>query len=88
MRHDSNAHGTPAMLQDVLYVAARAPRPGFTKSRLGRAIGHDRSTALYTAFVEDLAERRAALESLDLLSALKAGDERAPLPCIVVGGPR
>jgi uncharacterized protein len=49
-----SSHGTDA---DVLYVAARAPRPGFTKTRLGRAIGHERATALYVAFVRDLAER-------------------------------
>jgi uncharacterized protein len=41
----------------VLYVAARAPRPGFTKSRLGLAIGHERAAALYAAFVRDLAAR-------------------------------
>ena len=45
------------MSRDVLYVAARAPRPGFTKTRLGRIIGHDHAAALYEAFVRDLAER-------------------------------
>ena len=43
--------------RDVLYVAARAPRPGFTKSRLGRVIGQERAAALYGAFVQDLAKR-------------------------------
>jgi uncharacterized protein len=46
--------------RDVLYVAARAPRPGFTKSRLGRAIGHERAATLYGTFVQDLAERLEA----------------------------
>jgi uncharacterized protein len=46
--------------RDVLYVAARAPRPGFTKSRLGRAIGHERIATLYGTFVQDLAERLEA----------------------------
>jgi uncharacterized protein len=44
----------------MLYVAARAPRPGFAKSRLGRTIGHERASALYSAFVQDLAERLEA----------------------------
>ena len=43
----------------VLYVAARAPRPGFSKTRLGQAIGHDRANILYAAFVQDLAAHLA-----------------------------
>ncbi|MGE3268478.1 MAG: DUF2064 domain-containing protein [Chloroflexota bacterium] len=43
----------------VLYIAARAPRPGFAKTRLGRAIGHVQANALYTAFLQDLARRLA-----------------------------
>ena len=45
------------MIGDALYIAARAPRPGFTKSRLGRAIGHRQATTLYAAFLRDLATR-------------------------------
>jgi glycosyltransferase A (GT-A) superfamily protein (DUF2064 family) len=45
----------------VLYVAARAPRPGFAKTRLGKAIGHEQANALYAAFVQDLAARLADL---------------------------
>jgi glycosyltransferase A (GT-A) superfamily protein (DUF2064 family) len=45
----------------VLYVAARAPRPGFAKTRLGQTIGHAQANALYAAFVQDLAARLAAL---------------------------
>jgi len=41
----------------VLYIAARAPRPGFAKTRLGKAIGHDAANVLYTAFLQDLAAR-------------------------------
>ncbi len=44
----------------VLYVAARAPRPGFAKTRLGKAIGHAAANALYTAFLQDLAARFAS----------------------------
>jgi uncharacterized protein len=53
----TGVHGRHGSSQDLLYVAARAPRPGFTKSRLGQTIGHERAAALYTAFVRDLAER-------------------------------
>jgi rSAM/selenodomain-associated transferase 1 len=45
----------------VLYVAARAPRPGFAKTRLGQTIGHEQANALYAAFVQDLAARLAVL---------------------------
>jgi rSAM/selenodomain-associated transferase 1 len=45
----------------ALYVAARAPRPGFAKTRLGQAIGHEQANALYAAFVQDLAARLADL---------------------------
>jgi rSAM/selenodomain-associated transferase 1 len=43
----------------ILYIAARAPRPGFAKTRLGKAIGHDAANALYAAFLQDLAARFA-----------------------------
>jgi glycosyltransferase A (GT-A) superfamily protein (DUF2064 family) len=44
----------------VLYIAARAPRPGFAKTRLGKTIGHEAANMLYTAFLQDLAARFAA----------------------------
>src|SRR5688572_26357191 len=47
------------MIGDALYIAARAPRPGFTKSRLGRAIGQLQAATLYAAFLRDLATRFA-----------------------------
>lgn len=47
------------MIGDALYIAARAPRPGFTKSRLGRAIGQRQAATLYAAFLRDLATRFA-----------------------------
>lgn len=37
-------------------IAARAPIPGETKTRLGNAIGMDLAAALYRAFLEDLAD--------------------------------
>ena len=45
--------------RDALYIAARAPRPGFTKTRLGRRIGHEHAAALAAAFLRDLASRFA-----------------------------
>lgn len=41
----------------LLMIAARAPIPGGTKTRLGNAIGMDRAAALYRAFLRDLADR-------------------------------
>lgn len=46
-------------MRDALYIAAKAPRPNLAKTRLGRAIGHDRAAALYGAFLTDLASRFA-----------------------------
>ena len=46
-------------MSTLLYIAARAPRPGFTKTRLGQAIGDEQATLLYTAFLRDLAARLA-----------------------------
>ena len=41
----------------VFLIAAREPVPGFTKTRLGAAIGMERAAALYSAFLVDLAAR-------------------------------
>ncbi len=49
-------------MTDRLFIAARAPRPGFTKTRLGRAIGHSAAASIYRAFLSDLAARFAAVE--------------------------
>lgn len=46
-------------MKDTLYIAAKAPRAELTKTRLGRAIGHDNAVALYKAFLTDLASRFA-----------------------------
>jgi uncharacterized protein len=42
-----------------MYIAAKAPRAELTKTRLGRAIGHDAAVELYKAFLADLAARFA-----------------------------
>ena len=44
-------------MTDVLYVIAKAPRVGLSKTRLGRDIGHEKAIALYKAFLEDLGTR-------------------------------
>ena len=43
----------------ILYIAAKAPRAGLAKTRLGRAVGHERAVALYASFLRDLAARFA-----------------------------
>jgi rSAM/selenodomain-associated transferase 1 len=40
-----------------LWIAAKAPRPGFVKTRLARSIGEERAVELYAAFLQDLALR-------------------------------
>ncbi len=47
-------------MREVLYIAAKAPRVGLAKTRLGRAIGQERAVALYRAFLQDLAARFSA----------------------------
>ena len=42
---------------NLLIIAARQPLPGFTKTRLGRAIGMEQAATLYRAFLTDLANR-------------------------------
>lgn len=39
----------------VLYIAAKAPRVGFVKTRLAASIGAEAATTLYAAFLQDLA---------------------------------
>ncbi len=45
------------MTRDVVYIAAKAPRPGFAKTRLARTIGEDWAVELYRAFLSDLSAR-------------------------------
>jgi rSAM/selenodomain-associated transferase 1 len=44
---------------DILYIAAKAPRAGLAKTRLGNSIGHESAVTLYKAFLQDLASRFA-----------------------------
>lgn len=43
--------------KNILMIAARAPIPGQTKTRLGNALGMERAAELYRAFLRDLADR-------------------------------
>ncbi len=42
-------------IRNVLYIAAKAPRAGLAKTRLGAGLGHNQAIALYRAFLSDLA---------------------------------
>lgn len=44
-------------MRDAFYIAAKAPRPGEAKTRLGRAVGDEAAVALYRAFLQDLSAR-------------------------------
>lgn len=44
-------------MSEALYIAAKAPRTGFAKTRLGASIGHERAIELYKAFLRDLSAR-------------------------------
>ena len=46
-------------MTDILYIAAKAPRAGLAKTRLGNSIGHESAITLYKAFLQDLAARFA-----------------------------
>lgn len=43
----------------TLYIAAKAPRAGLAKTRLGNSIGPETAVTLYKAFLQDLAARFA-----------------------------
>ncbi|WP_047864795.1 TIGR04282 family arsenosugar biosynthesis glycosyltransferase [Rubrobacter aplysinae] len=48
---------TDGGIKEAFYIIAKAPRPGFAKTRLGEEIGHERAAALYRALLQDLAAR-------------------------------
>jgi rSAM/selenodomain-associated transferase 1 len=70
---------------DRLFIAARAPRPGFTKTRLGRVVGHHAAATIYRGFLTDLA-RRFAGASFDTGWYITPSDAWPEiLPCIPRG---
>lgn len=68
-----------------LYVAARPPRAGEAKTRLGAAVGHDAAARLYGAFLADLSGRLRAAR-LPVAWSVTPGSWPAVAP--VVGGGR
>ena len=80
-----------AKSHDALYIAAKAPRPGLAKTRLGRHLGHQAAVRLYRAFLRDLSVRFVSLPQ-DLGCTLgwyvtppDAWPELAPLVAILDG---
>ncbi|HEY7124428.1 MAG TPA: TIGR04282 family arsenosugar biosynthesis glycosyltransferase [Ktedonobacterales bacterium] len=55
LQGSSSAGGTST--RRALFIVARLPLPGQTKTRLGRAIGNEQATRLYAAFLSDLGTR-------------------------------
>lgn len=49
---------------ELFLVVARAPAPGFTKTRLGDAIGMECAARLYLAFLQDIASSFFAQDSM------------------------
>jgi len=66
-----------------LYIAAKAPRVGLAKTRLGEAIGHAAAVALYRAFLVDLAARfnESGLPLGWYVTPPDAWDELGPICC-------
>ncbi len=46
-------------MTEMLWIAAKAPRPGLVKTRLAKSIGHPAAVELYRAFLTDVARRFA-----------------------------
>jgi rSAM/selenodomain-associated transferase 1 len=64
--------------RQALFIVARMPIAGQTKTRLGVTIGHERATALYSAFLRDLGARfseAAGRDGYDLYWHYSAPDE-------------
>jgi rSAM/selenodomain-associated transferase 1 len=73
----------------ALYIAAKAPRPGFAKTRLARGIGQRAALGLYRAFLRDLGERFAALPAeYDLTWYVTPPDAWPDLAPLVAPGAR
>jgi rSAM/selenodomain-associated transferase 1 len=76
-----HARGRAWLPGAVFYIAAKAPRPGLAKTRLGQAIGHERAAALSGAFLSDWAGRfaDAPFEVVWFFTPPDAWPEIAPL---------
>ncbi len=81
----------PDRARQALFIVSRLPEPGKTKTRLGRAIGHDAAATLYTAFLRDLGARMTEAsqrDSFDLFwyCALPPGRSLAEFAPLVPSG--
>lgn len=47
----------PGKQRHALFIVARTPSPGLTKTRLGKIIGFDTAATLYAAFLQDIGQR-------------------------------
>ncbi|WIG61105.1 MAG: hypothetical protein OJF49_003853 [Ktedonobacterales bacterium] len=78
--------------RDALFIVARLPVAGQTKTRLGRALGYEAAAALYAAFLRDLGERfsdAAMRNGYDLYWNYAAPDEYGDAEfavCVPAGG--
>jgi rSAM/selenodomain-associated transferase 1 len=78
--------------KQALFIVARLPLVGQTKTRLGQAIGHEAATRLYQAFLADLGERftrAAGRDGYDLFWFYAAPDEASEAAfaaCVPAGG--
>src|SRR4051794_23651043 len=83
----------PPTERRALYIAAKAPRPGFAKTRLGQHLGHPAAISLYRAFLRDLGRRLAAIPARCActlgwyVTPPEAWDEIAPFAAPVGSGP-
>jgi rSAM/selenodomain-associated transferase 1 len=78
--------------RQALFIVARLPLVGQTKTRLGQAIGHEAATRLYRAFLDDLGKRfaqAARRDGYDLFWFYAAPDEASEAAfaaCVPTGG--
>jgi rSAM/selenodomain-associated transferase 1 len=64
-RAQSTAHLATFSKRHALFIVARTPVSGQTKTRLGAQIGHQAATMLYSAFLRDLGARFAEAAARD-----------------------
>jgi rSAM/selenodomain-associated transferase 1 len=81
----------PRAPRRALFIVARLPQAGATKTRLGRSIGHEAAAQLYAAFLRDLGERYGAAarrDGYDLYwyCALPQGRDLADFAAVVPPG--
>src|SRR5579859_4359307 len=91
-RESASADSTQSTERQALFIVARLPIVGQTKTRLGKTLGDEAATALYRAFLRDLGERftrAAARDGYDLYwfyAAPDGADAAAFAACVPPGG--